>query len=81
MAFDFGFVDENDELELPLPVRITIPEEYDIEHTYLYYCPNQKSIMGRISRKILNNKTFECTLFKTGTYMLVYSKELVGQEE
>ena len=81
MAFDFGFVDENDELELPLPVRITIPDEYDIEHTYLYYCPNQKSVMGRISRKIINSKTFECTMFKAGTYMLVYSKELEGQEE
>jgi hypothetical protein len=37
--------------------------------------------MGRISRKIINSKTFECTLFKAGTYMLVYSKELEGQEE
>ena len=81
MAFDYGFVNDNDELELPLSVRVTIPEDFDIEHTFLYYCPNHKSILGRMNRKIINSRTFECTLFRTGTYMLVYSEQLSEQQE
>jgi hypothetical protein len=80
MVFSYEFEDPNDELELPLPVRITIPEEFDMDHTFLYYTPNKKSIMGRTPRVILDDRTFECTLFKVGTYILVYSKELNEDE-
>ena len=80
IAFNYGFENFNDELEMPLSVRVTIPDEYDIEHTYLYYCPNNKTVLGCIDRKIVSSKTFECSLFKTGTYMLVYSDELAGIE-
>ena len=80
VVFSYEFADPNDELELPLPVRITIPEEFDMEHTFLYYTPNKKSIMGRTPRVVLDESTFECTLFKVGTYILVYSEELNEDE-
>lgn len=80
IAFDYGFVNNNDELELPLNVRITIPEGFDIDHTYLYYCPNKKSVLGRVSKEIIDSRTFETRLFKAGTYMLVYSEELNEEE-
>ena len=80
IAFDYEFVNADDELELPLTARITIPEDYDMEHTFLYYTPNRKSIMGRINKTVINDRTFECTIFKAGTYLLVYSESLVEEE-
>ena len=80
IAFDYGFTDTADESELPINVRITVPEGYDIDHTFLYYCPNRKTIVGRMNRKVINARTFECTLFNTGTYMLVYSPQLTENE-
>ena len=81
IAFDYEFADADDELELPLTVRVTIPDEYEMEHTFLYYTPNRKTVLGRTNKTVLNDKTFECTLFKAGTYMLVYSESLVEKEE
>lgn len=80
IAFDYGFVNTDDELELPLTARITIPEGYDMEHTFLYYTPNRKTVLGRTNKTIINDRTFECTLFKVGTYMLVYSESLTEEE-
>ena len=81
IAFTYDFVNPNDELELPFTVRITIPQEYDMDHTFLYYTPNRKTIFGKTNKTVIDSKTFECTLFKTGTYMLVYSEELEDEEE
>ena len=81
IAFEYSFVDEDNELELPLTIRVTIPDGFDMEHTFMYFCPNKKSILGRMNRNVINDRTFECTIFKVGTYMLVYSDELVEDEE
>ncbi len=81
IAFEYGFKNPDDELELPLTVRITIPEGFDPEHTFLYYCPNRKSILGRMNKKAVDSDTFEFTLFKAGTYMLVCSDELTENVE
>ncbi len=89
IAFTYDFTDVDNEIELPLNVRFTIPEEFDMAHTYLYYTPNRKSIMGRVNKTVINDSVFESTLFKTGTYMLVYSEEFdreltadeIGDEE
>ena len=80
IAFDYQFVNTDDELELPLTVRITIPEGYDMDHTFLYYTPNRKTVLGRTNKTVITDRTFECTLFKVGTYMLVYSESLVEDE-
>lgn len=80
IAFEYYFADDNNELELPLTIRVTLPEGYDIDHSFLYYCPNKKTIMGRMNRTVIDDKTFECTLFKVGTYMLVNSPQLTEDE-
>ncbi len=77
IAFTYDFANPDEETELPLNVRITIPAGFDIEHTFLYYTPNRKTILGRTNKKIIDDNTFECTLFRTGTYILVYSDQLV----
>ena len=81
IAFNYDFADPDDELELPLTIRITIPEDYDIEHTFLYYTPNKKTILGRMNKRVITDRVFECTLFKTGTYILVYSEQLTDKPE
>ena len=80
IGFEYYFADDNNELELPLVIRITLPEGYDMDHTFLYYCPNKKTIMGRMNRTVIDDKTFEVTLFKVGTYMLVNSPQLTEDE-
>lgn len=79
LTFSYEFQNADDELELPLQVRITIPDGYDMEHTYLYYLPNRKTILGRTNKEVITDRTFECTIFKVGTYMLVCSNELVDE--
>lgn len=80
IAFTYGFNDDDNELELPVTVRITIPKEFDMKNTYLYYAPDRKSVLGRTNKTILNDSTFETVLFKTGTYMLVYSDDFEEEE-
>ena len=81
IAFTYEFSDDNNEDELPVTVRITIPESFDIAHTFLYYTPNKKTILGKTNRTVTGDDTFEAELFKTGTYMLVYSEELEPEAE
>lgn len=81
ISFNYSFADDNNEFELPLSIRVTIPEGFDMDHTFLYFCPNKKTVLGRMNKIIINDRTFECTLFKVGTYMLVYSDELSEEEE
>ncbi|MBR4344407.1 MAG: bacterial Ig-like domain-containing protein [Lachnospiraceae bacterium] len=81
IAFTYEFTNQDDELELPLTARITIPERYDMDHTFLYYTPNRKTVLGRVNKTVISDTVFECTLFKTGTYMLVYSEELEDEDE
>jgi len=80
ITFTYEFTDTDNESELPLQCRITIPEGYDMDHTFLYYTPNRKSILGRTNKTVIDERTFECTLFKVGTYMLVCSEELIDEE-
>lgn len=80
IAFTYEFVNPDDELELPLTARITIPDNFNMDHTFLFYTPNRKSIMGRTNKTIISDSTFECTLFKAGTYILIYSEELFEDE-
>ena len=52
-----------------------------MDHTFLYYTPNRKTVLGRVNKTVISDTVFECTLFKTGTYMLVYSEELEDEDE
>ncbi len=74
MAFSYNFADDDNEDELPVTVRITIPEQFDMDTTYLYYLPTKTTILGRTNKTVIDENTFEVDIFKTGTYMLVHSE-------
>lgn len=81
IGFTFEFVDDDDELELPLTIRITLPEKFDAEHTRLYHTPNRRTILGCTNYNIIDDNTIEVVIFKTGSYILVHSEEIDAQEE
>lgn len=80
-GFDFEFADDNNEVYLPVSVRIELPEGMEPEFTELYYTPNKKSIVGRMNKEIIDDHTMEVLVFKTGIYMIVYDPEAYKEEE
>lgn len=82
VGFSYSFENEDDEDELPLNVRITLPDEFEAEYTDLYYSPNLKSIVAKMNKMdILEENKIETTLFRAGTYILVYDPEAYITEE
>ena len=80
-AFDFAFSDEDYDVFYPVTVRITVPKTMEAEYTDLYYTPNRKSIMGRMSKEVTKDGELEVMLFKEGTYLIVYDPEAYAEEE
>ena len=80
IGFTYEFVNDDDELELPLTIRVTLPDKFDAEHTRLYHTPNRKTIIGCTNKTIIDDHTIEVVIFKTGSYMLVYSEEMDAEE-
>ena len=73
IPIDIQFTDEDNEAELPLPLRITLPGDFDIKYTYLYYSSNVRTQACRLAIEIdEKTKSIEPKLFsKVGTYILV----------
>lgn len=81
IGFSYAFENEDNEDELPLDVRITLPDGFESTYTELYYTPNLKSIVARMNKTDLDETTIESTLFRAGTYILVYDPEAYIEEE
>lgn len=72
----FEIVAEADgEDELPLEMRITIPTGYDAKDCALYYTPNRKTIVAKMSTEVLNSKELVTTIYKAGTFLLAYEPD------
>ncbi|MCR5828810.1 MAG: hypothetical protein K6F93_00475 [Lachnospiraceae bacterium] len=73
IPFEVEFIDEDNESELPLPLRVTVPDEFDIEYTYLYYSSNVRKQGCRLGIVVdKENNCIQPELFcKVGTYILV----------
>ena len=73
IPIEIEFIDDDNEAELPLPLRITLPEEFNIKYTYLYYSSNVRTQGCRLGIEIdEKNNSVEPKLFsKVGTYILV----------
>ncbi len=73
IPFTIGFASDDDEAELPLPLRVTVPEEFDIGCTYLYYSQNVRTQAVRLNVEINKEERYiEPAYFgKIGTYILV----------
>lgn len=83
IGFTYGFTDDEYEDSLPVTVRITLPEDFDPAFTELYYTPNKKTIAAKLNKMGVGDGVIETTVFKVGTYMLVYDPgyEAVEEEE
>lgn len=82
IGFSYSFEEEDNEDELPLNVRISLPDEFQAEYTELYYSPNLKTIVAKMNKMdLIEENMIETTLFRAGTYILVYDPEAYITEE
>lgn len=81
-GFNYDFAEFKDEANLPVTIRLTLPEDMEPEFTELYYTPDLKNILATMNKEQIDEHTLEITIFKTGTYMIVYDPEAYfGEEE
>lgn len=73
IPFTIKFEDEKDEEELPFDIRITIPKAYVLADTALYFTPNRKSIIAKLTAEVINDNTIQIRIKQAGTYLLVYT--------
>ncbi|MBO4498025.1 MAG: hypothetical protein J5739_07465, partial [Lachnospiraceae bacterium] len=72
IAFEVQFEDADYEAELPLPMRITIPDEFDLDSTYLYYSATRTQAARLAIERDSKTNSIQPALFsKVGTYILV----------
>ena len=81
LGFSFGFENNDHEQYLPLAIRLKLPADFKPEYTELYYSPNNKTILGCMNKMAVNEDTLQITIFKAGTYMLVYDPDKYAVEE
>lgn len=80
-GFSYEFSDPDYELYLPVTVRITLPDDMEPEFTEVYYTPNLKSILGKMTKTVTDDGELEITIFKTGSYMIVYDPDAYLEDE
>lgn len=61
--------------ELPLLMKITVPEGFDPDDCALYFTPNRKTIIARMNSFVNEDGELEVTIYKTGTFLLAYEPE------
>ncbi|MCR5768430.1 MAG: bacterial Ig-like domain-containing protein [Lachnospiraceae bacterium] len=81
LGFTYGFENNDHEQYLPLTVRLKLPADFKPEYTELYYSPNNKTILGCMNKMAVNEDTLQITIYKAGTYMLVYDPDKYVVEE
>jgi len=74
IAFEIIAEPDGDD-ELPLEMKITVPEGYDPNDCVLYYTPNRKTIIARMNSFVNEEGELELTIYKTGTFLLAYEPE------
>lgn len=78
----FEIIAEPDgEDELPLEMKITVPEGFDPKDCVLYYTPNRKTIIARMNSFVNEDGELELIVYKTGTFLLAYEPEPDEDEE
>ena len=72
IAFEIDAVDEDMVERFPLTMKITVPTEFKLTDTSLYFTPNKKSIIGKMNTTIVAPNIMIVTIFHPGTYILSY---------
>lgn len=81
IAFDLLLEDETVDDIFPLSVRITIPKNYKLEYTNVYYTSNRKTVIGRMEIQKESDKFIEMTIYHEGTYIISYQEPEEEEEE
>ena len=79
IAFEI-MAEPDGEDELPLEMKITVPEGFDPKDCVLYYTPNRKTIIARMNTFVNEEGELEVTIHKTGTFLLAYEPEPEEEE-
>lgn len=80
-GFNYDFTNFVDEVYLPMTIRLTLPNDMEPEFTEVYYTPDLKNILATMNKAKLDDHTLEITIFRTGTYMIVYDPDAYAEEE
>lgn len=75
IAFEVEAVNEDIIEDFPLTMKITIPDEYKLENTSLYYTPNRKSVIGLLNIETVKPNVITATIYNPGTYILSYKEK------
>lgn len=69
LAFE---IDAEEEIidEFPFTVKITIPSDYKLSTTNLYFTPNRRTVIGKMAIDAQEPNIIEVTIFHPGTYIL-----------
>lgn len=74
IAFEILAEPDGDD-ELPLEMKIAVPQGYDPDDCVLYYTPNRKTIIARMNTFVNEDGELELVIYKTGTFLLAYEPE------
>lgn len=75
IAFEIELLDENMDAEFPMTMKITIPNEYKLNGSSVFYTPNKKSVIGELNTVTNGTNEIICTIHNPGTYILTYLKQ------
>ena len=74
ITFTVEEVDDEISSEYPLHMKITLPKEFDVTYTSLYYTPNKKSVIGKLNTQISGKNELICEIDNPGTYVIFFKK-------
>lgn len=74
IAIDIEINDELDE-ETPVEIMISVPSDFDVNKTSMYYTPNNKTVIGRLNTEVTDDGFLLAYVYHTGIYVLSYSAE------
>lgn len=87
ITFQVSLEDPELDNNLPMTVKVTVPQGYDRENFAVLYTPNNKTIMAKMNGEFLKDGSYEFKMFQPGTYIiadctpLVLVETLVLEEE
>ena len=78
LAFHIALSDEL-ETELPIAVKVTLPETFDEQGFAVYFTTNGTTVAARINGEFLDMETYQFKIFWPGTYILVNTLSEAGE--
>lgn len=80
MAFEVSFDDPEQDVYLPMTMKVSVPAGYDRENFAVFYTPNRKTIMAQMNGEFLKDGYYEFKMFQPGTYIIADCTPLIYVE-